>query len=338
MPREEVLKPMEFKDYYATLGVAPTATADEIKRAYRKLARKFHPDVSKEKDATERFKVLGEAYEVLKDAEKRATYDDYKAQRARGPRPGRRTGAGPGQRNGDFSEADVGDFGDLFARMFGGEARDDFGEPSGAPFGGRTRNARGEDVRASLALTLEEAYAGTTQTIEVRTSPSPLSATAPSSRTLRVKVPAGVVEGQEIRLKNQGGPGQGGAPAGHLYVQIKIAAHPHFALDGKSILLRVPLLPWEAALGARVRVPTLAGAVDVNVPAGQSEGSRLRLKGRGMPAFQQGGANLPSAAVGDQYLVFQIVVPPPADDAERELYKRLADLPHANPRGALEAP
>ena len=314
--------PSDFKDYYATLGVAPSATAEEIKRAYRKLARKYHPDVSKEADATERFKVLGEAYEVLQDPQKRGEYDRFDERRNR-PAGASRQGAG---RDTDFGEDDATDFSAIFENIFGGAARGEFG---GRGPQARDRG-RGDDIHASLALTLEEAYAGATQTVEVRRAPTPFDRSPPPSRTLRVKIPAGVVDGQEIRLKGQGSAGHGGAPAGHLYVQIRIAPHPRFVLEGRDVLLRVPLLPWEAALGARIRVATLGGAVDVNVPAGQNDGSRLRLKGRGMPANPQ------HAETGDQYLLFHVVVPVPADDVERELYSRLAALPHANPR--LETP
>lgn len=319
---------MEFKDFYATMGVTPTATADEIKRAYRKLASKFHPDVSKETDATEQFKLLGEAYEVLKDPEKRATYDELRERRARGggQAHGRRAGTSRGEsfdefgargRNGTIDEDE---FGEFFRSIFGGDG-DFAGDPRGGPRspGRRARSARGEDVRARLALTLEEAYAGTTQTIELRLAEGSGPAGA---RTLRVKIPAGVTGGQEIRLKGQGGAGVGGAANGHLFVQISIAPHPRFTLEGPDVLLRVPLAPWEAALGARIRVPTLAGAVNVTVPAGQSDGKRLRLKGRGMPG----------KTPADQFLVFQIHVPVPVDDAERALYRQLAELHHEDLR------
>lgn len=316
-------------DYYAVLGVAPAATADEIKRAYRKLARKYHPDVSKETDATEKFKQLGEAYEVLGEPEKRAVYDDMRANPRRAhARPGgpRRASAGAGadwhEYEGQGFGGDAPDFSSFFEQMFG-EGRTRGTGPGGAGPGAQAR--RGQDVHARLALTLEEAFAGTTQTLTLRTSASPFGAPAPD-RTLRVRIPAGVTDGQEIRLKGQGGAGD---PPGHLFVRIDIAPHPLFALDGNDVLLTVPLAPWEAVLGARVRVPTLGGSVDVNVPAGQANGARLRLRGRGMPA--QG-----ERPAGDQYLVFRIDVPTPVSDEARALYAQLAALPHASVRRDLE--
>lgn len=313
-------------DYYAVLGVAPGASADEIKRAYRKLARKYHPDVSKEDDATEKFKTLGEAYEVLRDPEKKAVYDDVRANPQRRAAHGRTQGgaraqAGPG---GDWDDADFRGFTGADARSFGSFFEEMFGDGARA---GRAGGARmqGQDVHASLALTLEEAYAGTTQTLTLRSPRSPFAAAQPD-RTLRVRIPAGVTQGQEIRLKGQGGPGD---PPGHLFVRIDIAPHPLFVLDGNDVLLTVPLTPWEAVLGARIRVPTLGGSVDVNVPAGQNTGARLRLRGRGMPG-QRG------EAAGDQYLVFRIDVPAPQGDEARALYEQLAKLPHASVRQRLE--
>lgn len=321
-------------DYYAVLGVAPAATADEIKRAYRKLARKFHPDVSKEADATEKFKQLGEAYEVLSEPEKKAVYDDLRAhpQRAHARRAGAR---GQGAASGaDWQAYDTGGFGGGDARDFSSFFEQMFGDPSsfhdpangGRSGSGRARGAprRGQDVHARLALTLEEAFAGTTQTLSLRTAATPLANA--TDRTLRVRIPAGVTDGQEIRLKDQGGAG---TPPGHLFVRIDVAPHPLFVLDGHDVLLTVPLAPWEAVLGARIRVPTLGGSVDVNVPPGQQAGARLRLRGRGMPA--QG-----ERAAGDQYLVFRVDVPAPASEEARALYAQLAALPHPSLRTALE--
>ncbi len=306
-------------NYYDLMGVAETATADEIKRAYRKLARKYHPDVSKEADATERFKQLGEAYEVLKDPAKRTTYDDVRKNPQ--PRPGQfRRAQGAGGFNADMGpDMDGGpDFSDFYRRIFDHEMNAE--EP---PFGftGRRSNPRGADVHARLALTLEEAFAGTEQSVALR------NAQDGSTKTLKVRIPAGVTQQQEIRLKGQGGPG---APPGNLYIQIEIAPHPLFILDGHDILLKVALTPWEAALGHRIRVPTLGGHVEVNVPAGQKSAARMRLKGRGLPAQA-------NSSLGDQYLIFRIEVPPPQNDKERDLYAELAKLPHSSVRADLEA-
>ena len=305
-------------NYYDLMGVAETATADEIRRAYRKLARKYHPDVSKETDATERFKQLGEAYEVLKDASKRATYDDLRKNPQ--PRPGsfRRSQGNQGFSSGmGPDQGGAPDFSEFYRRIFEQELHGD--EP---PFGfTRAQDLRGADVHAALALTLEEAFAGTEQSIMLR------NAGSDSTRTLKVRIPAGVTQQQEVRLKGQGGPG---TPPGNLYIRIEIAPHPLFILDGRDILLKVPLAPWEAALGHRIRVPTLAGHVEVNVPAGQKSGARMRLKGRGMPAQA-------NSSLGDQYLIFHIEIPPPQDEQERELYTALANLPHASVRADLEA-
>ena len=303
-------------NYYELMGVAETASADEIKRAYRKLARKFHPDVSKEADATERFKQLGEAYEVLKDPEKRATFDDIR----RNPQPSaRQFRRAPGAPGFGAGTGDQQGFSEFFTHMFG-QGMDDDGA---SPFDHTSRrtSARGADVHARLALTLEEAFSGTEQSVSLR------NAQNGSTKTLKVRIPAGVTQSQVIRLKEQGAPG---APPGHLYIEIDVAPHPLFILDGRDILLKVPLAPWEAALGHRIRVPTLAGSVDVNVPAGQKSGARMRLKGRGMPA--QG-----DLGVGDQYLVFRIEAPVPQDDEERALYAALAKISRPSLRADLEA-
>ena len=303
-------------NYYDLMGLGETASADEIKRAYRKLARKYHPDVSKEADATERFKQLGEAYEVLKDAEKRTAYDELR--RNPNPRAGQfRRPAGAASGYSQYA-GDGQDFSEFFKQMFGDDMRDAasaFDRPAG-----RSRG-RGADVRARLALTLEEAFAGTEQVLSLQ------DAAGGSVKTLKVRIPAGVTQHQEIRLKEQGAPGM---PPGHLYIQIDIAPHPLFVLDERDILLKVPLAPWEAALGERIRVPTLGGSVEVTVPPGQKSGARMRLKGRGLPA--QG-----DFSAGDQFLIFRIEVPVPQDDKERALYAELAKLPHASLRADIEA-
>lgn len=325
---------MDFKDYYKVLGVAETATPEDIKKAYRKLARKFHPDVSKEADATEHFKEVGEAYEVLQDAEKRATYDDLRRHGGtlggdfggddNGQRRGWQFHTGPRGNNGEgFAGGDPRAFSDFFHFVFneGGAAdTDDLGQ------GFRNRESDRQDLHYRLALTLEEAFNGTTQNIELRVrEATPDGRLAIRTKTLRVKVPAGVINGQEIRLKGQG---SGTQEKGDLYIAIDIAPHPLFTLEGKNIVLTVPIAPWEAALGTKMRVPTLGGTVDVNVPPLKGDAARLRLKGRGMPDATE---------PGDQYLQFKLVMIPPSNDEERKLYEELATLAHVSPRQAWES-
>lgn len=314
---------MRYKDYYRIMGVERNATQDAIKRAYRKLARKYHPDVSKEKDAEEHFKELGEAYEVLKDPEKRAAYDRLGAGWQQGqefnPPPG--WDSGFEFRGGGFTEADAAQFSDFFESLFGG-----------APFGGRARphrggfRSRGEDHHAKVRIGLEDAFHGGTRQVELEVPQvDPGGHVVTRRRSLKVRIPPGVVEGQSIRLVGQGTPGLGGGAAGDLFLQVELAPHPHFQVQGKDIYVNLPIAPWEAALGARVPVPTLGGTVDMNVPAGSRSGQKLRLKGRGMPGS-------PS---GDQYVVLQIVTPPADSDAARRLYEEMARTLPFNPRSRL---
>lgn len=278
---------MQFKDYYEVLGVPPGADADVIKSAYRRQARKYHPDVSKEKDAEERFKAVNEAYEVLKDAKKRAAYDQL---RARGYRPGEEFRPPPnfGQDfDFDFGGADAGGFSDFFESLFGRMR-------GGAP-GAGGRRARA-DSRARLEIDLERAYAGGVERVSV------------GGRTLDVKIPAGIQPGQSIRLAGQGNGG------GDLLLEVAYRAHPRFRIDGRDVSVTVPITPWEAALGGAILVPTLGGEVELKVPAGSASGKRLRLKGRG----------LPGATPGDQFVELAIQVPPAADDRATAFYEDMA--------------
>lgn len=332
---------MRYKDYYAVMGVARGATQDEVKRAYRKLARKFHPDVSKEANAEERFKELQEAYEVLKDPEKRAAYDQLGANWRQGqefrPPPdwgkgfefstgSARAGAGRGPYEGAS-------FSDFFSELFGD--RSPFGgggvhtggrgfEPGGTR-GGRGFAAAGQDHVARIEIDLEDAYRGATRTIDLRTpelTPDGHVATRP--RTLRVAIPAGVVEGQQIRLAGQGSPGVGGGPAGDLYLEVNLRTHPLFKVDGRDVIVSLPVAPWEAALGETVSVPTLGGPVEMRLPPGARSGQRLRLRGRG----------LPGTTPGDQYVVLGIVLPPDGPRT-RELFEQMKrELPF-DPRAEL---
>ncbi|HEY8520489.1 MAG TPA: DnaJ C-terminal domain-containing protein [Gammaproteobacteria bacterium] len=307
---------MQFKDYYATLGVPRDASPEDIKRAYRRLARKYHPDVSKEPDAEARFKEIGEAYEVLKDPEKRAAYDRLGSRYKQGEefRP-------PPDWNFDFDpEPHVGMHSDFFEQLFGGLGG--FGRAGRGAF-----RARGFDSTADVELTLEEAYRGTSRTISVRRfEPGPGGRLEPRVQQLSVKIPAGVTDGQQIRLAGQGEPGVGGGPPGDLFLRVKLLPHRWFRVDGRDVWLDLPITPWEAALGQTVRVPTLGGPVDLKIPKGSQTDRQLRLKGRG----------LPGSPPGDQFVVLKIVVPVPGTAQDEALYRRMAESMSMNPRQFLE--
>jgi curved DNA-binding protein len=305
---------MKFVDYYKVLGVAPEATADEIKKAYRRLARKFHPDVSKEQNAEARFKELGEAYEVLKDADKRAEYDQLRRFGGAGgefrPPPGwqRRPATGGGDADGaGFSEF----FEAIFGRGQGGARR------GGAPF-----KQRGEDIHYRLPVTLEEAARGGTRTVTLPVHEMEArGGLREGSKTLKVNVPRGVTDGGKVRLRGQGQPGAAGA--GDLYLHIEFEPHPVYTVDGRDLRTVLHVAPWEAMLGARVEVPTLDGTVALSVPASARAGQRLRLRGRG----------LPGEPPGDLYVEIQIAVPPAVTPVQREAAQALGDaFPDFDPR------
>jgi curved DNA-binding protein len=299
---------VEFKDYYDILGVKPDASETDIKAAYRKLARKYHPDKNKEAGAEDKFKAINEANEVLRDAEKRRAYDQL---RAGGYRPGEQFRPPPnwGQGQGfDFGEAGDGDFSDFFESLFGRTAG---GARQGAP-----RARRGRDVQAQVQIDLQTAFDGG------RTRLS-LDDGSGSERVLEVKIPAGILPGKVIRLSGQGQPGMGGGPKGDLLLEVGIRDDHRFKLDGHNVLCTLPVSPWEAALGATVPVPTLAGTVDLRIPAGTQSGRKLRLKGRGMPGH----------VPGDQLVEVSIRVPAVENDAQREAYEALrAQFTHYDPR------
>lgn len=317
---------MDFKDYYGVMGVARDATQDEIKRAYRKLARKFHPDVSKEPEAEQRFKALGEAYEVLKDPEKRAAYDqlgsNWKAGQEFRPPPG--WDAGFEFSGGGYTDAGGGSFSDFFESLFG-----QGGNVHRGGFGHRARpRGRGEDHHSRVDVDLDDAFHGSTLSLQLRIPAYDAQGRLTSHpRKLQVKIPRGVTTGKRIRLAGQGGAGYNGGPAGDLFLEIHIKPHALYQLDGKDIFLTLPVAPWEAALGAKVQVPTLGGRVDLAIPSGARSGQKLRLKGRGLP--------VPGEAPGDQFVVLQIVTPPADSAAKKALYARMAEEMPFNPRAHL---
>ena len=287
---------MQFKDYYETLGVTRGADAEEVKRAYRKLARKYHPDVSKEKNAEDKFKDVQEAYEVLKDSEKRAAYDqlgrDYRSGQQFRPPPDweQRFGHSGAHR---FSE--LNGFSDFFSSLFGG---------SGGP-GGQAQ----PEVGGQLEVSLEEAFAGTRRRVTISESGR--------ARQVDVQVPAGVTDGQTLRI---GGNGARGA----LLLRVKLRAHPVFVLQGKDVQVELPLAPWEAALGAKVAVPTLGGTVELTIPPGAQSGQKLRLRGRGFPG----------APAGDQLVSIKLVTPAAVTPEEKQAYERMRREFNFNPRAA----
>lgn len=300
---------MEFKNYYDVLGVARDATQDEIKKAFRKLARKYHPDVSKEPDAEQRMKEINEAYAVLSDTEKRAAYD----QLAQGYRPGQEFRPPPGWDAGfefsghGFSPHEAAEFSDFFAELFGG-------------LGGRAHrgggfHARGQDHHAKIYLDLEDAYRGATRQISLRAPRLDRQGHVElDTRTLNVKIPKGVREGQIIRLAGQGSPGIGNAPAGDLLLEVHFNPHPRFRVAGRDLHMSLPLAPWEAALGAVIPIELPDGSVKVRIPAGAQPGQQLRVRGKGLPAEPP----------GDLLLNLQIRVPPADTPRARELYETMA--------------
>ena len=307
---------MEFKDYYQTMGLEKSASAEDIKRTYRKLARKYHPDVSKEPGAEAKFKEINEAYEVLKDPEKRKAYDQMGANWRGGQEfnPNdfdfNQFGFGGGHAGaGGFQGGAGGDFSDFFESLFGGGGG---GRRAG---GRRPRAVRGEDAHVTMDLTLEDAFSGITKTIQFALA----EATADGRmrevpKTLKVKIPAGVSNGQQIRLTGQGAAGAHGGPAGDLYIKIHLKAHALFRLHERDIQLDVPIAPWEAALGTSVEVPTLSGSVTVKIPAGARSGQKLRLKDKGFKSKNETGA---------QFLILQIQTPLAETDEQKKIYEQM---------------
>lgn len=322
---------MEFKDYYKILGVERGAEQDAIKRSYRKLARKYHPDVSKEPDAEAKFKELNEAYEVLKDPEKRAAYDqlgsNWQAGQDFRPPPG--WDQGFEFHGGGYTQVDPEQFSEFFESLFG---RGGF---SGSQFtggqqhfhgrGGR-HSRRGEHAHAKILIDVEDSYLGSTRTITLKhTELGNDGRPVVREHNMQVKIPKGIAPGQQIRLAGQGEPGIGGAAAGDLYLEVEFKPHSLYHLDGKTVYLDLPVAPWEAALGATVRAPTPTGAVDLKIPPNSRAGSKLRLKGRGLPAKEP----------GDLFVVLQIALPPADSEAAKDAYRQMQNAFHFEPRAGL---
>lgn len=303
---------MQYKDYYAVLGVPREATAEEIKKAFRRLARKYHPDVSKEKDAEQRMKEVNEAYAVLSDPEKRAAYDNL----GQGYRPGEEFRPPPDWDAGfefsahGFSPREAADFSEFFSQLFGGLGA---GRGFRASRGGfRTQ---GEDHHAKVYLDIEDAYTGVTRQVSLRVPRMDAKGRLSlETRTLNVKIPKGVREGQIIRLAGQGAPGVGGGPAGDLLLEVHFKPHPRFRPDGRDLHMTLPVAPWEAALGSVIAVDLPSGPVKVRIPEGAQSGKQLRVRGKGIPGEPP----------GDLLLEVQVVLPPADTPRAREFYERMA--------------
>ncbi|MEP7044648.1 MAG: DnaJ C-terminal domain-containing protein [Dokdonella sp.] len=297
---------MEFKDYYDTLGVKAEATDAEIKSAYRRLARKYHPDVSKETGAEDKFKAINEAYEALREPSRRKAYDELRAggyrdgDQFRGPPPNWRRESDSGGSGGAGADAD---FSDFFESLFGARGA-----------AGRAGPRRGRDLHAQITVDIGTAYQGGRERISLRDGNG--------ERTLDVKIPAGIAPGQQIRLGGQGYPGTSGGKAGDLILEVGLRDDARFTLDGRDVLITLPLTPWEAALGASVTVPTLGGNVELRIPAGSDGGRKMRLRGRGWPG----------ATPGDQIVTLEVRVPKAETPEQRELYEQMATTFDFDPR------
>lgn len=314
---------MEFKDYYKVLGVDPEADAKAIKTAYRKMARKYHPDVNPEPEAEDKFKEVAEAYEVLKDADRRAEYDELRRYGGAAPDggfeppPGWESNA-YGAHSGRFSEED---FSDFFSSVFGGGFRESRHTQSG-DFG-----IRGQDIEIEMPVFLEETLNETSKPVTYRI---PVTADGQShyeTKTLNVKIPAGISEGERIRLKGQGTPGHGNASAGDLYLHVRLVPHPHFDVEGHNLVITVPIAPWEAALGAKVTVPTLEGKINLTIKPHSQSGQRLRVKQKGLRS---------KSGRGDIYALLKVVMPDYHNDKTDQLWEQLSREARFDPRAEWE--
>lgn len=318
---------MDYKDYYKILGISKEASQEEVKRAYRKLARKFHPDVNKEAAAEVQFKEIGEAYAVLKDVEKRKAYDNFDNNWQAGQGANQ-----PPEWNSDFRRTSYGSqrassegFSDFFESLFGRGHGSSFTEGS-SPLG-RDYHARGEDLHAKVSISLEDSYHGAKRTITLNRAVDDGSGRLTMQpQSLQVSVPKGIMEGQQIRLEGQGEVGFGQGPPGNLFLEIVFEPHPLFTVSKRDIFLVLPVTPWEAALGATISVPTLGGKVDLKLPANSQSGRKLRLKARGLSSKTQ---------VGNQYVTLAIHTPAAKNKEQQELYETMAKLMPYNPRSGF---
>lgn len=313
---------MQYKDYYKIMGLSRDASQDEIKRAYRKLARKYHPDVSKEKDAEAKFKELGEAYEVLKDPEKRAAYDQLGVNWKAGQdfRPPPNWNEGFEFKGGGFTSDEARAYSDFFEQLFGHSG---FRPDNKGQYG---LHARGQDSHAKIYIDLEDSFNGATRNISL-SSPE-INAQGQvqiKHRSLNIKIPKGIKPGQHIRLTGQGSPGSGTGQPGDLFLEIAFNNHPFYRVSETDVYLDLPVTPWEAALGAKIKVPTPNGSVDLKIPANSRQGSKLRLTGRGLPA----------QVLGDFYVVLQIALPLANTEQAKAAYKNMQKEFTFNPRQAL---
>ena len=314
---------MDFKDYYKTLSVEPDADSKTIKTAYRKLARKYHPDVSQDHQAEDKFKEVSEAYEVLKDPQKRAEYDEIRRYGGQQSAPGwrQREGFSEGQTGQPFE----GDFSDFFNTMFGAHNHAGRGSSGHGGFQSRTDfSQRGADIETELPIFLEDTLAESGQKISYSLPYRDDQGRVNSKKkTLNVKIPAGVSDGERIRLKGQGGQGFGGAPSGDLYLHIRIVPHPLFDVEAHNLIITVPLAPWEAALGACLEVPTLTGKIKLTIPSNSQTGQRLRIRGKGLPHKQ---------GQGDLYAVLKVVMPTTTSKESEQHWQALASAAAFEPR------
>jgi curved DNA-binding protein len=320
---------MEFKDYYKVLGVERTASDDEIKKAFRRLARKHHPDISKAADASTRMQELNEAHEVLRDKEKRAAYDRV----GQGAQGGQAFQPPPGWDSGFEFSGGPGDFGDaadhsaFFEALFGAARRGGARGRAGHGFD-EARARRGQDHHAKIVVPLEDTFHGATREITLHSPEIDAAGNmALQERTLQVAIPKGIRAGQQIRLAGQGSPGLGEGSRGDLYLEVEFAPHPRWRVDGRDLYFTLPVAPWEAALGAAVNVPTPDGSVEMHVPAGSQTGRKLRLRGRGIPG----------STAGDLYVMLEVVLPPASDEKARAAYRQMAHDLAFNPRANLGA-
>lgn len=312
---------MEYKDYYEVMGVKRDASQDDIKKSYRQKARKYHPDVSDDKDAEERFKELGEAYAVLKDPEKREAYDQLGANWEAGqdfrPPPGWQESTGFG---GAGQGAEGVHYNDFFEDLFGG----------GLSPGGRTGpggyQPQAQDHHARISIDIRDSYTGATRSLQMQMPEmTPDGRVVNRQRVLNVTIPKGISAGQQIRLKGQGSPAMGGGQAGDLYLEVEFQPDHHFHVDGRDVYLNLPVAPWEAALGGKVNVPLPTGSIELNIPENSPAGRKLRLKGKGLPAKQP----------GDLYVVLNVVFPPADNEAIRNVYRDMKGQSSFNPRAGM---